>query len=200
MATQVEISNLALSMLGADTVVVSLSPPDGSVEAGLCARFYPFARRVLLTHFEWAFATSRKSLAPTAQLPGYFAHEFLLPSDYLKVVRVLQNGKHLQEGADYVVEGNKLLTHLDTATITYIRDETNTSMFTPAFESALIALLGSYLAGPIIRGGEGARAGQSLRERAMDEVLRASVVDANMMGHKNVLNEQYVPEGIKARQ
>jgi hypothetical protein len=45
MASAVDIANTALSHIGADAVVTSLSPLDGSVEAGHCARFLPSARQ-----------------------------------------------------------------------------------------------------------------------------------------------------------
>ena len=45
MATSVDICNLALSILGDDATVVSITPPAGSDQAGHCARWYPVALR-----------------------------------------------------------------------------------------------------------------------------------------------------------
>ena len=63
MANPVEICNLALSHLGSSATVSAISPPDGSVEAGYCARFYGMARQLSLTAFTWQFALKRVALA-----------------------------------------------------------------------------------------------------------------------------------------
>ena len=48
MASEVDICNLALGHLGDNATVASLNPPEGSVQAQHCARFYPIARDALL--------------------------------------------------------------------------------------------------------------------------------------------------------
>ena len=63
MANPVEICNLALSHLGSSATVSAIAPPDGSVEAGYCARFYGMARQLSLTAFTWQFALKRVALA-----------------------------------------------------------------------------------------------------------------------------------------
>ena len=40
MASDVDICNMALSHLGARAQISAIVPPDGSVEAGYCARFH----------------------------------------------------------------------------------------------------------------------------------------------------------------
>ncbi len=59
----VTICNLALSHLGDTAQVASIYPPDQSVQAQLCARFYPIARNSLLEMAAWGFATRRIQLA-----------------------------------------------------------------------------------------------------------------------------------------
>ena len=49
MSTPVDICNLALARLGDEANVQSISPPDGSTQAALCAQFYPIARDTALT-------------------------------------------------------------------------------------------------------------------------------------------------------
>ena len=44
MASDVDVCNLALAHLGDEATVASISPPEGSAQAGHCARFYPMAR------------------------------------------------------------------------------------------------------------------------------------------------------------
>ena len=63
MASVVQISNMALSHIGSEARVASISPPDGSVEAGYCATFYDMARTELLEPGNWAFSLKRATLA-----------------------------------------------------------------------------------------------------------------------------------------
>ena len=61
--SEVTICNLALSHLGDTAQVTSIKPPDGSVQAQLCANFYYQARNALLEMHAWGFATRRAVLA-----------------------------------------------------------------------------------------------------------------------------------------
>ena len=63
MASPVQICNMALSHIGSEARVSSISPPDGSVEAGHCATFYDVARTEMLEPGNWAFALKRAALA-----------------------------------------------------------------------------------------------------------------------------------------
>ncbi len=54
MASPVDISNLALSHIGAEALVSAIDPPDGSREAGLCAQFWPLVRTEVLDEFGFA--------------------------------------------------------------------------------------------------------------------------------------------------
>lgn len=61
--SEVTICNLALAHLGETATVASIKPPDSSVQAQLCARFYYVARNALLEMASWGFATRRVALA-----------------------------------------------------------------------------------------------------------------------------------------
>ena len=63
MATETDISNLALSHFGQDASIDSIDPPDGSVEAEHAQRFLPIARDEILEAFPWSFAKRRATLA-----------------------------------------------------------------------------------------------------------------------------------------
>ena len=72
MASDVDICNLALSFLGDDANVSSISPPEGSQQSEHCARFYPIARDGLLQMHNWNWASRRRasevrSSSPTAR-------------------------------------------------------------------------------------------------------------------------------------
>lgn len=200
-ANEVEIANMALSHIGADAILVSLSPPDGTIEAGFAARFLPIARRVLLSYYEWGFARKRFKLAPLSVNPSdTWDYAYSLPPDCLKPWRVISpDAKHEQEGAYFVVEAGTLFTDLPQATLIYTRDVRDYGGFPPAFESALSFMLASYLAGPLIKGPEGTQVGAGLRDRALQEASRASMTDANSRGSRNEWEEDWIPEGIRVR-
>jgi hypothetical protein len=48
MSSVIDICNLALSHIGQAADVSSIDPPENSIEAEYCARFYPMARDTLL--------------------------------------------------------------------------------------------------------------------------------------------------------
>lgn len=201
MAGDVDIANAALSLLGADATIVSIHPADGSIEAGLAARFLPGCRRLLLTTFEWGFAKKRVALSLLVNNPSeVWKYAYQEPAKCLKAWRVLRAGaKDEQDSADFEREGRVILTNERNAQLSYTEDITDYTLFTPSFESALAFLLASYMAGPIIRGSEGARAGRDLRERAIEESRVAVITDANAAGHKHEWENDFTPESIKAR-
>lgn len=89
MASEVEICNLALSHLGDEATVASITPPDGSVQAGLCARHYPLARDALLQMHTWTFATRRIVGAEVSSGTTNWQYAYSLPNDALDVFAVL---------------------------------------------------------------------------------------------------------------
>lgn len=196
MANAVEICNLALSHVGSDATVASISPPDGSVEAGRCARFYALARQVALTTAQWQFATKRAELAPVTNPSTMWAYAYSKPSNCLKPLRVLKAGASTEDdGADFEMEEGLILTNEEAAVLKYTRDVTDTTVYTPEFVSALSWVLASYLAGPTIKGADGANASVKLLERAAAEIRRAASADANRSSQSHT----FTPSGLAAR-
>jgi hypothetical protein len=96
--SEVTICNLALSHLGDTAEVTSIKPPDASVQAQLCARFYPMARNALLEMANWGFATRRVTLAEVANPTldpddscsrGTWRFAYGLPADAVNVLAVI---------------------------------------------------------------------------------------------------------------
>ena len=192
MASDVKICNMALSHIGAAARVSSISPPDGSVEAGHCADFFDIARTELLEPGTWRFALKRAELAQVTNLSDTWTYAYALPSDCLRALRLLTLGAGLtvfsderlpapsdRAGADFDIEGETLYSNEPEAVLLYVRDVTDTAKFTPSFTSTFSYLLGSYLAGPIVKGNEGVRLGDALRERAMNIANTAATASAN---------------------
>jgi hypothetical protein len=185
---------MALSHIGSEARVSSISPPDGSVEAGHCAMFYDLARTELLEPGNWAFSLKRATLAEVTNPSGAWAYAYAKPSNCLRALRILRPSiaaavltrnlafePHTDDrgGAAFDVEGDVILTNEPDAVLLYVQDVTDSTKFPASFTSALSYLLASYLAGPIIKGNEGVRVGDAMRQRALALAEVSATASAN---------------------
>ncbi len=209
MASVAQICNMALSHIGSDARVSSISPPDGSVEAGHCATFYDLARTELLEPGSWRFALKRAALAEVTNDSTAWAYAYTRPSDCLTPKRILRPGTTLtvftQDESEYIpndgdsanfeVEGDLVYTNEPDAVMLYVRDITDTNKFTPGFVAALGYLLASYVAGPIVKSNEGMKLGDGMRQRAMALGSAAATTSANASS----ASSEFTPAHISAR-
>lgn len=214
MASIIDICNTGLAHVGDDNVISSIDPPDGSTQAGYCKRFYPIARKEMIERFVWPFACKRQALPTVTNPSQVWGFAYGMPSDCIRPVRVLSaqaatsllwelsNGRisHLslfdeRASAPYEVEDNVLLTHEPDAVLLYLRDVVDTTRFTPLFVSGLGFLLASYLAGPIVRGSEGAKSAQSYRALALAQGDAAMTMAARASHERH----EYVASHLAAR-
>ena len=221
MPSSVDICNIALSHLGARAQVSSISPPDGSVEAGYCARFFPLARREVIEVGNWSFAKKRVALAAVDNASEIWQYAYALPSDCVRPLRVLQlryaneigvllpvgtyatdyDWRRLDDlftergSADFDVESGVIYTNEPEAVLLYRRDVTDATKFTPLMTSAVGMVLAGYLAGPIIKGLDGAKVGAQWREEGFRQATRAAASDANGSNERS----DHVPQHIGAR-
>jgi len=209
MASVVQICNMALSHIGSEARVSSISPPDGSVEAGHCATFYDMARTEMLEPGSWRFTLKRTELAQVTNSSEAWAYAYALPADCLAPRRILRPGSTLtvftedrfeyspndNDSADFEVEADVIYSNEPDAVLLYVRDVTDTTKFTPSFTSALSYLLSSYLAGPIIKGNEGTRVGDAMRQRATAIAAVAAEASANASS----ATHDFMPSSIRVR-
>lgn len=207
MASEVDISNLALAHLGASATVSSLEPPEGSAQAEHCARFYPIDRDTLLQMHPWSFATRRKTLSPITNDNLQWAYCYALPADHLKPLIVIHKeiaDEHIDNGLhapqDFVIElntsGNKVLyTNQEDAALRYIAEETDTTKYSPLFVSALSWFLASSLAGPVIKGDAGRKESKACQESAFFWFNRAKEADCDTQK----VTLQHTPSWIRGR-
>lgn len=200
MASVVQICNMALSHIGSEARVSSISPPDGSVEAGHCADFYDMARTELLEPGTWPFALKRAALAQTTNSSTAWAYAYVKPSDCQRPLRLLHPSVAVtvftqdkvtahtddRSSAAFDVEGDVIFSNEPDAVVVYVRDMIDTNKFPASFTSALSFLLSSYLAGPIIKGSEGTRIGDAMRQRAMALADVAATASANASSAETV--------------
>ena len=219
MASAVDICNLALAHIGDEANVSSISPPDGSVQADHCYRFYPIARDAVLEMHNWKFAVKRVPLALLDETPpAEWAFAYQYPQ-CLKVLAVYQadtatpaserlifdQSEFLNKpaSAPFTVEslqdGTQVIyTNMEDATAMYIGRVTDTSKFSPLFVVALSRLLASYLAGPIIKGKEGMAVAKGMLEWFLKiEGPQSRAHDAQ--GGKNNDYDTFIPASLAAR-
>lgn len=96
MPSVVDLCNTALSHIGAENTVTSIDPPDGSVEAGHCATFWPIARRFALEMVKPTWAKKRVTLAQVTNTSTVWEFAYALPSDCVHPLRVLNHVFFLQ--------------------------------------------------------------------------------------------------------
>lgn len=141
MANRVSVSNLALTILGADRIT---SLEDNSENARrLLALYLPCLEDLLRAH-PWNFAIQRATLARLATTPMFeYDYEFQLPGDCLRVLEV-SDGTSLI--TDYKIEGKKLLSDKTDVYIKYITNVTDANVYTSQFIMVLSARLAAEIA------------------------------------------------------
>ena len=205
MASYVDICNLALAHLGDEATVSAISPPDGSVQAAHCARFYVMARNIVLESHPWRFATFRAALQPrTDEPPTAWTYAYALPNLCLRPLRVLApESTDDNEGEEFKVEtaedGSQILyTNVEEATVVFIKEIVTPAYFSPLFTEAYARLLASFLAGPILKGATGIKVSAE-QYKFYDTILkRAQAADASTQ--KVEVIDARTPSAIAARQ
>ena len=205
MASDVDICNEALSHLGDNATVSSISPPEGSAQAEHCARFYPSCLATLLEMHPWAFATKRIALAQVANPSSTWAYAYAQPNNCVNLLSVLDPAAAddysapsrrsagypydnmvagLYTPQDFSPETNDagddiLLTNQAGAVLRYTCLITDTAKFTPMFKETLTWMLASKLAGPVLKGDSGRKAALQCMQTAMSWFGRATDSDAS---------------------
>lgn len=218
MASEVDISNLALAHLGDEATVASINPPEGSSQAEHCQRFYPIARDQILEMHNWRFSTKRIAPVLIASTVSEWTYSYALPDECLSVLAVLPPGATDDTSAPplsytddwltapptaasqyqtqpFVVEsaadGTDLIyTNVPTPDVRYVRRVTDTSKFSPLVVVALSRLLASYLAGPVIKGEAGAAEAKNQFKLFLMAFAQAAMADANQ---RHTTAKQSVP-------
>jgi hypothetical protein len=198
MTAPIDICNLALSHIGERSDIASIDPPEASVEAQLCARFYPMTRKTLLAMHPYSFATKRVTgadLSPSNDVPEAWTYAYGLPAGVIKIVGVYDPGEWRDETyADHIAyeigsdsTGPRVIySNVENAVIRYTFDQTDSTVYPPLFVEAFSWLLAGRLAGPIIKGTEGMRVGQAATQQGMAWAMKAAAEDANQSASRRI--------------
>jgi len=130
MASSVDISNLALTILGADRITALT---DNNENARRLTAIYDMCLEDVLRAHPWNFAIARASLALLASTPTYeYDYEFQLPTGCLRVIEA-NDGSLTIPTSEYKIEGRKLLINYDSVYIKYIANITDPNEYTSQF-------------------------------------------------------------------
>lgn len=181
MSSAIDICNLALAHLGDTATVASIDPPEGSAQSEHCARFYPVARDTVLEKHPWNFITRRTALALLTATNDQWAYVYAKPNMMKTAIAVLspdadddfcipsatiydQNALVTSSSyapQPYCIEtlstGEEvILTNQEDAVLRYTVSITDPTKFPALVALSISWLLASMLAGPIIKGDQGA--------------------------------------------
>jgi len=142
MASQVDVANLCLAILGKPTIASLL---DNSNAARVLNVEYDLIRRALLRgRATWRFSIKRASLPSlsTAPVSGPYTTQYALPTDCLRVLLAgdtwpgldLSDYRLGPTDAGYLVEGRNILCDYGAPlSLKYVSDVTDTTLFDPWF-------------------------------------------------------------------
>lgn len=134
--SDVNICNLALSLISQDAIVSISSPKD--VNEKICAKWYDTSRRQALTIAEWNFARGQLKLPENSTKPPFgYDKQFILPADYLKLVWIGETRQQfVRLYSDYGVVSNNIQVNFDETgglPFAYTKDLKSVGLFNPWF-------------------------------------------------------------------
>ena len=185
MASQIELANLALSFLGAGTIV---NIADNNTRAQVLNAEYVSVRDAELRKHTWRFSIKRDALVALTTTPasGPYTLEYQLPTDCLKVLMVGDGypGSDMSDYRtgpttdDYSVEGDKILTNLPAPlSIKYVRQVTDTGLFDSTFVIAFANMLAWKCCERITQSLDKRKAAAQEYDEAISAAIRANAIE-----------------------
>lgn len=143
--SDVNVANMALDLLK-EGIMVSFD--DDRPAAKWMNRNYAVIRDMTLAANPWRFAVVRAQLAESSTIPIFgYNHQYLKPSDCIRVLPVRYLGQTNGALVRYSVEGNYILTdHTAPLKIRYISRVLDASLFSPLFINAFTTAMAMRLA------------------------------------------------------
>ena len=130
MASDVEICNKALQLLGTSKALTTLA--DDTKAGRACNRVYDPLRLLMLQAHPWNFAMKRSSLPALVEVPAWgFSAFYEIPADALFI-------KEIDSAEDFKVEGTKIATDEGAPLgILYMQNIIDPNLMTPLFRESL---------------------------------------------------------------
>lgn len=142
MASQTEICNIALSLIGNRRIE---QMADSNVRARECTTHYEQARREVLEAHPWKRANARIQQAADATAPAFgYSSRYALPPDALAIISI-------EKDLPWEIEGDFIETDADgPLNIKYTKDLTDTSKFSALMVEAFSHKLAARIAKKLI--------------------------------------------------
>jgi hypothetical protein len=183
MASDVEIVNAALTLLG-ESRIISLN--DNQKPARDAKAIFATSRDALLAAYNWSFAKTRVQLTASAITPLFgFDRAFPLPVDCLRVLTVgdYYVGADLSDyrGANpevFTIEGRQILTNLGAPlNVQYVKRVEDASQFHPCFVKAFGCQLAFDLAESITQSNTKRQSMDRERNHQISLAVRANAIE-----------------------
>ncbi|MTH65073.1 hypothetical protein [Paracoccus shanxieyensis] len=183
MQSAIAICNVALTTyLGAAPITAFEQP---SPEAEQCKLHYDRVRRSLLERWNWVFASRREALVQESinDRADVWAYRYARPGHMIAVRWVNDGhaaGRAMRLGQvpdrEREMTADSIYSNVPGAVIEYTRDETDPTLFPPAFGDALAATLAAAIAMPITMDSAKVTAAKREAEQLLNEAM---VIDFN---------------------
>jgi len=149
MATEVDIANKALRMIGAREIT-GFDEENSEVARLVKTTYWDILDAALEAH-SWNFAMRRETLAADTSAPEWeFTKQYTLPVKPHFCLRVVRVNNEDEGTGRWKVEGRKVVTRLgDSIEILYVERTTDSGNYSPLFIEALAAKLAAEWALPI---------------------------------------------------
>ena len=176
MTDETQIANRALARIGHANSIDSME--EISPEAIACRAAYDASRDTVQSAHPWDFCTEIALLAPTTNdRPDDWAYKYIMPT-CLRFVRVwpYQGRPNPVYPIEYEIRGGFIYCNVENARGLYVVRVEDTTMFSPAFVSALSFYLASEICMPL---GKQNAVTQRMIDAYDAEIKRAAQTDAN---------------------
>lgn len=183
------ICQLALALAGERSGITSVYPSDGSVEADLCAQFYPEARDRIFEAHAWDFLVREAALVETTNEREDWKYAFQVPR---AASGVLGLGEDIMSAFDNKAVKIKFSIELNSAservlyanqpaplTVRYKARTADPRHFSTTCIQAIAHMVASMIVRTTMKGEEGVKVGEALEQRAMQTFKQAASIDAN---------------------
>ena len=177
MASDVDICNSALNMIGASNI---FSLTEDSRAARVCNQRYEFIRAAVFSAHPWNCLVTRTSLAADSDTPAFeFDHQHTLPADCLRVLR--------PENPDTVfrVEGRKIISSTTPFKMIYVARITDPNEYDQLLIESIAARLAADVSYALVNS---ASLSQMLMATYDSKLSEARFVDATEGTPANTVN------------
>lgn len=174
--TEIQIANMALTMLGADTITTFA---DSTEQARAMLAVYSYIRTDMLAEYPWSWAIKRDQLDAEVDLAGDavepeygYSYQFDLPDDCVRILEVSTGNVVM---TNYRIEGDKILADYDEIYVKYVATVADDSITDLQFCNAFATRLAAELAYKLTSNGTLA---SQLAEMAMLKLSKAKAANA----------------------